>query len=178
MDIGYIIAFILGLFIGTKIKKPEDQRAASDSNKLSSEIEKIIQDFGAFIEQHGPLPTRIEDVSCLPYPKQKILNALIATAAYTDDVKMRDSLETGAMLLAQYQDGVGNQPLEMMGVDITKLPLPKTLEESKKQAKFLVEMEAKTKERFNHFQQLVDADLKNIKGLIAAARTTRKEKEI
>ena len=49
-------------------------KAANDASRPSRET--IIYDYGALMACSPPLPTRIEDVSVLPYPKEVILGIL------------------------------------------------------------------------------------------------------
>jgi len=83
---------------------------------------KIIQDYGAFIERNPPLPTTIEDTSVLPHPKAAILEALIFEIEQGHPKHADDMLRFGAISLAQYQPGVGREPLDL-GTDARDLSL-------------------------------------------------------
>lgn len=76
---------------------------------------EMIADFAALMERSPPLPTRIEDVSALPYPKEAILTALVRallSRSYTE--KMEEYLKIALTSLPQYQNGVGQKPIEML----------------------------------------------------------------
>jgi len=96
---------------------------------------KIIQDYGALMERNPPLPTRIEDVSALPHPKETILDALLIEIGQKHPKHIDEMLQVGAVSLAQYQGGVGDEPLEMLGMDVSKLPT--TLAEVKRSGPML-----------------------------------------
>jgi len=117
-----------------------------------------------------PLDTRIKDVSALPHPKEQILDALLLEIVRGRSQHIDNMMYVGMLLqsvfLAQYQLGVGDDPLEMLGVPITKTAPPPAL--------LLSEATIKTRERFEEFNKLVEEDLKLIHAKIAAARALRR----
>jgi hypothetical protein len=129
--------------------------------------ETIIQDYGALIERKPPLPTRIEDVSALPYPKTTILDALLFELGQGHPEHITEMLRVGAISLAQYQPGVGREPLEMLGIEVSRLPV--TLAEAKR----LAPTPSKMQYRFKEFDRLVQDDLRSIKSRIAAAEARK-----
>jgi hypothetical protein len=77
--------------------------------------EEIIADFGQLMEHNPPLPTRIEDVSTLPHPKQAILTALVrALLSNRYPVQIEEYLKIALRSLPQYQIGIGQKPIEML----------------------------------------------------------------
>ena len=122
---------------------------------------KIIQDYGAFIERNPPLPTTIEDTSVLPHPKAAILEALIFEIEQGHPKHADDMLRFGAISLAQYQPGVGREPLDL-GTDARDLSLKLAGE------KHLAEVLTKIQDRFKKFDEMVQDDLRLINGKIAA----------
>ncbi len=87
---------------------------------LMTHDQQIIADFGALMERSPPLPTRIEDVSALPHLKEAILTALVRallSKRYTEE--MEEYLKIALLSVPQYQKGVGEKPIEMLG-DIDK----------------------------------------------------------
>jgi hypothetical protein len=108
------------------------------------------------------LPTRIEDASVLPHPKETILNALLEELQRPHPKWMHDSLRVAALSLPYYQPGVGDIPLEMLGMDISKLPKAENIEAIQRQARQLVEAEAKTRDQFTAFNKLVQDDMRRI----------------
>jgi hypothetical protein len=129
---------------------------------------KIIQDYEAFIERTPPLPTRIEDTSVLPHPKAAILEALICEIEQGHPKHVDVRLRFGAISLAQYQRGVGREPLEVLATDVRDLP-PKLAKE-----KHLAELLTKMQDRFKKFDELVQDDLRLINSKIAAIDEQKK----
>ena len=147
---------------------PKDQNGATD---LSATVrQKIINDCGALMVRRPPLDTRIKDVSALPHPKEQILDALLLEIVRGRSQHIDNMMYVGMLLqsvfLAQYQLGVGDDPLEMLGVPITKTAPPPAL--------LLSEATIKTRERFEEYNKLVEDDLKLIHAKIAAARALRR----
>jgi len=154
----------------SKATSPTDQNGATDSTRLSATLrQKIINDYGALIERRPPIPTRIEDIAALPHPKEQILDALLMEIVRGHSEHIDNMMRVGAINLAQYQAGVGDDPLEMLGVDITKLPDTHDLGAVKAQMKLISEAGSKTRKRFDEFNTLVTEDMKRINAKIAAA---------
>jgi hypothetical protein len=122
-------------------------------------VGKIINDYGALMERRHPRSTRIEDVSVLPHPKEVILDALLSQIGSGQSKHMDDMLRVGAIYLAQYQSGIGDEPLENPGMTRGKLPRAAGLDEMR--------AEAKKRERFEQFNRLVESDLRRISLRIA-----------
>jgi hypothetical protein len=122
----------------------------------------LISDYGVFLERHGPSPLRIEDVAVLPHPKDAILSALLSAVAPGND-KKNDFLMTGAIFLAQFQPGVGSEPLYQGGFDLTAgLPATNDPAALRARAQAIVAKGEKFKEqakRFEVFSPLVEQDL-------------------
>jgi len=145
-----------------------------ENQKAAARRKDVIGDFGAFLEQRPNLPTRIEDVTVLPHPKEEILDALMLEIA-RGHPNMNEWLEVSATFLAQYQPGVGKEPLDMLGADFSALPETHDLEELRKQAIKMVVSEEKTRGRFEEFNKLVQQDLQRISKLTAAAVILREQ---
>jgi hypothetical protein len=151
----------------TEVSPADTEQPSARSTRPSRET--IISDYGAYMEHNPPLPTRIEDVSVLPHPKEMILDALLMEIRRGHPTHLNEMMKVGAISLAQYQPGVGNEPLEYLGMHISKLPRTKDLEALRTQAKLLAEAQIKTQDRFNEFSKLVQDDLRRISSKIAAA---------
>jgi hypothetical protein len=135
--------------------------------------ETIIGDYGAFMEHNPSLPTRIEDVSVLPHPKEMILDALLIEIGRGHPKHLDEMMQIGAMSLAQYQPSVGKEPLERLGMDVSKFPRTNDLKALRAQAKLIAEAQSKTQDRFNAFNKLVEDDLRRINSKIAAAQSRK-----
>ncbi|MDE8346981.1 MAG: hypothetical protein POH28_12545 [Acidocella sp.] len=133
--------------------------------KTAPSAEKIISDYVAFVERHNPSPLRIDDVAVLPHSKDVILSALLHAVAPDDD-KRNDFLMSGAIYLAQFQPGVGSEPLYKDGFDLTANLRQQTatndLTAVKAEIKAMAAKVEKFKEqakRFEVFSALVEQDI-------------------
>lgn len=75
------------------------------------EATEIIENYGSILETQSPAPDRWLDVSKLPYPKDRIKEALIIGLSATTDSDMKEQLKIGYLKLASWQDGVGDRVL-------------------------------------------------------------------
>jgi len=149
-------------------------RRAESAKPSGSSMEQIIRDYGAFMERHPPLPTRIEDTSVLPHQKAIILDALLSAMEQQNTAQTQEFISIAAMSLVQFQDNVGREPLEQLGMDISKFPSSNDLNVLREQIKLTVEAQRKTEERFNAFNKLVQNDLQFVTAKIAAADALRR----
>ena len=110
--------------------------------------QQIIANFGTLMERSPPLPTRIEDVSALPHPKEAILTALVrALLSNRYPEQMEEYFKIALTSLPQYQSGVGQKPVEML----------------------------EDMDKFNRFKKVVADDMWKIEAIIAEIYRTRKE---
>ncbi len=72
-------------------------------------VEKIVQDFGSVTEDMDSFS--FYDVSRLPHEKEKILHSLLTAFRETRDPTIRHHIEFALMLLPQFQEGVGDEPI-------------------------------------------------------------------
>ncbi|HBL17296.1 MAG: hypothetical protein A2X36_05920 [Elusimicrobia bacterium GWA2_69_24] len=70
-------------------------------------VEKIVKEYGAFLESYAPKAGRISDVAELPHPKERIKEALLAAFAYAD-APMKELLRAGYVCLYHWQEQVGD----------------------------------------------------------------------
>ena len=82
--------------------------------------EKVITDYAEILEQ-DPVGVAIRDASELPHSKEKFLTSICAVLAQEDDAARRDALCSGALLLADYQDGVGTTPINQLGISTEEM---------------------------------------------------------
>ncbi len=100
------------------IQRCSESTAISDSEEMSSEeAEKVIQAYGAYQAESAPVPGTVADVSQLPYPKAKIKRAILIGLGAVQDIQQKEMLKVGFMLLADFQEGVGEKNI---GLDISK----------------------------------------------------------
>jgi hypothetical protein len=81
---------------------------------------EIINKFGFVLENEAPAPGCIADVSKLPFPKEKIRQALIVGLRTNADPKMKEMLKVAYVELANWQADVGSND---QGLDTSKLTL-------------------------------------------------------
>ena len=142
------------------------------SKKLSTE--KIIADFGAFLEHSRAMPIRIVDSTLLPHPKHVILDAFTLAVACTRDKQMQHTLRAGALYLAYFQPKIGKKPLEMLGYAIEDLPMfsskdSDAIDASLKLISQLGGPGSPTRKWWIKFDQLVEKDMQGIRSRMEAA---------
>lgn len=92
--------------------------ATSDGTMTTRIAVEIIQKFGSVLENEAPAPGCVADVTKLPFPKEKIREALIIGLRATADPKMKEMLKVAYIELANWQPGVGSAH---QGLDTSKL---------------------------------------------------------
>ncbi|MCH7778030.1 MAG: hypothetical protein IH878_16090 [Gemmatimonadetes bacterium] len=86
----------------------------------SAYVEMIIGDFGALMEK-GIDPITYYDVSMLPHAKEDILKALLISIKFSSDPTLREHFKVALVFLAQFQEGVGPNPISPLPVDLAAL---------------------------------------------------------
>jgi hypothetical protein len=128
---------MFGFFKSKKQKVEED---------VGKEAEKIVNVYGNAI-QNLDYVTAFYDVKKLPYPKEKIANAIIHCYKLTTDTNMREILKTGLLGLSHFQAEIGDE--EVRGeVDLTQIDITDISPE-----KFLSMSEGVDKERYQMLLQ-------------------------
>jgi hypothetical protein len=89
------------------------------------DAEKIVQDYGAAWRSVARPGNVVRDIRNLPHPKEHIKQALILSLLLNTDPKGREILKVAYILLADWQEGVGNIPvgLDMTGVNLNGDPI-------------------------------------------------------
>jgi hypothetical protein len=117
---GLIAAVVLFIFISGRGRRHREaqeivQRRAEVAETLAT-IRNMIADFGDFIQKSPLSLTDVGDVSLLPHPKEKLLEAFLLMLRLTNDEALRENLMAGAAGLARYQRGVG--PKILKGINL------------------------------------------------------------
>ena len=86
-------------------KKP----APSTAERLTKAIPKVMRIYGALMTRY---PQAILDTSKLPLPKADMKLLLKLAWLLNDDPHMRNAVEIGYMGLSQFQDGIGETPID------------------------------------------------------------------
>ena len=153
---------------------PEPAIAASPASTMNEENRRkaderavILADFRAYIEQQ-PSIGKIFDVKCLPHDKQIILDAICLEIVGEDDEKKSGLMKACAVMLADFQEGVGDTPLLLLGVDTTSFD---TSSMSHGNIRALADQIANNPERnlYEKFRPLVEEDRVNILAKVAAS---------
>jgi hypothetical protein len=88
-----------------------------DQNKEKRIIrERIISEYGSYLENHPLNGIEIRDVSELPYPKEEILDAITLEIVREGDDQRVRIMEVCAMMLADFQENVGPKSLTIFGL--------------------------------------------------------------
>jgi len=171
--IGFVICFVFADKALAGCRQSVAAIGVQNNRQVTLRREKIIHEYGAFMDRTPPLPTRIKDVSMLPYPKEEILNALLYEIVNRKSPKIIDMMRIGAINLALFQPGLGNDRIELIGSDVTKLSLSNKhdAEVPRMHTKLIPAAENQVQERFCEFKELVMEDLDRINSMIAAAST-------
>jgi hypothetical protein len=109
--------------------KVMSERRSNNSNieenrRKSQERISIVSDYGAFMERTSSEPLSIWDVKCLPHKKQSIFDAICVEIVRETNQTRIEALKNGALFLAHFQDGIGDQPISMnFGIDLPPEPL-------------------------------------------------------
>jgi len=88
------------------LKKSLETRLAAGPTKA---VPESIETFGLLMERY---PTAILDTSKLPLPKADMRRVFMDTWLAQTDEKMRTFLEIAYIHLSQFQDGVGDSPID------------------------------------------------------------------
>jgi hypothetical protein len=140
-----------------------DIRAAQDS--------KILSDFAAFMEKTETRPDAFYDVFVLPHPKEAIMAAIERQILWVPNQEWVEWLKTGAVLLWNFQHGVGSGPLPLLGEDLGPAHrgemTPEIVDELRRKAERIVN--SANAKRAEEFRAIADRDAKQIEDRIAAA---------
>jgi hypothetical protein len=93
-------------------------REIEESQKNIKHNNEVVHRFGEFIPKNANWsPLDIYDQTELPYPKGKIIHALLRSIPRAgDDAKLAAALEHALLVVAQYQPGVGDPLLDPAAV--------------------------------------------------------------
>lgn len=87
-----------------------------DDKKCHKEIEKIVQQYGEFLQHSSPATGCVADQEKLPFPKGTIKNALINALKNTEDNHQKEVLKFAYLSLVNWQPDVGDSN---HGIDLT-----------------------------------------------------------
>ncbi len=89
------------------IRRGRQVRLKEEETKAAI-VQKVMSDYGTFLEKVPLSPTEIRDEKELPFPKQIIRNAAFeALIGKLGNSKFLNAVEVGLLILAQFQPDVG-----------------------------------------------------------------------
>ena len=101
------------------LPQPPSTSFRFEEKMTETEKKQIFNDYGLYIETDPPSGgIEIRDVSCLPHPKQRIKDAFVHELLIQADEKRLGLLRATLLMLSDFQEGVGPEPLHALGFDI------------------------------------------------------------
>lgn len=97
--------------------RPKAKKYASGEMTLEA-AKTIVQGYGAVLESSAPAPGCVADIRGLPYPKERIKQALVFALRVTQELQVREQLKVAYISLADWQEGVGG---DTVGIDLTDM---------------------------------------------------------
>ncbi len=116
----------------------------------------------------------IRDLKLLPHDKQTILDAICwEIVDRRDDARLK-SLRDAALFLADFAEGVGEEPLFLLGADLSSRdPVAATVEELMEIARQIAD--DPNRERYESFERLVQTSEDDILAKLAVAEMLRQQ---
>ena len=164
---------------GEKLERQKLRKKHQKSDELNNEINAnssadpslIIQAYGRYVEEN-PNGVDILDVSVLPYPKVKIINAFLLEI-YLKNSKFDKHLLKGMVVdLAYFQTGIGNEPLSPLGGDLSSIDLS-NLDEVQRSELVMNFVRNPKRERYQKELVAVEKEQVDLTQLVLRAETSR-----
>lgn len=174
---GAIAKWLAGGFEENKLRIARESQSSSimtnENQKKADRRAEVISDFGQFLELN-PTGIEITDISKLPHNKEEILDAICMQMIVTDDESLFSALEVAAITLADFQEGVGSEPLNSLGVSAEQLlQSSESNEDALALARKITDNPNEAK--YETFRAIADEDLTNIQAKIMAAKQIREQ---
>lgn len=145
----------------------------ADNRRNAEDRLSVISDYGQFLEQNA-VAGEIRDASELPYPKEEILDAICVQLALENDDDRREALKVGAYCLADFQAGVGTEPLSPFGISAEEMAHPsKSHDELRAMAARMANNP--NQEKYETFKAKVETETAVIQAKLAAAEELRQQ---
>ncbi|MBC8021124.1 MAG: hypothetical protein H7X78_07935 [Methyloceanibacter sp.] len=152
--------------VQAKARTPLGAEADSRSEMDWDARSRILNDYGDHL-QRDPVAGTICDVKRLPHPKETILLAICEQIAVEDNPERMVGLVMSAPMLADYQEGVGDEPLWGIGIDPGEGAKLDPLELAKLVAN------SPNRQRYEAFRPLVEADYARIMSVVYEMKEQR-----
>jgi hypothetical protein len=152
---------------------PEAHLMTEENQRKAEDRLQVISDFGKFVESN-PTGAEIRDIKFLPHDKETILDAICLEIVREEDEARLEALKAGALILADYQEDVGDEPLSLLGVDLTSVD---TASMSNDELVALAGQISDTSdnERYKTFEALVQEDQRKILAKVLGADKVRRD---
>jgi hypothetical protein len=98
----------------------EQNNTGDDSDMTFEKAADIAGSYSDVLEYSAPSPGTVADASKLPYPKALIKQAIILLLEINTDLQIKEQLIFAYLLLADWQEGVGNTNA---GLDLSNMEL-------------------------------------------------------
>ena len=154
--------------------QPTKTPDAVDVHRKAEERINIISDYGALMEERSSSVGSIWDVRSLPHDKKAILGAICFEIIGEDDDQKVEMLKIGALSLADYQEGVGGQPISPLGVDLSKVDSNNMTDDAIRDLAAKI-ADNPDQERYKKYKPLVAEDISKIQSMLNKAEALRKE---
>jgi hypothetical protein len=138
------------------------------ADKQAAQDTEILSDFAAFIAKGERRPDAFYDVSVLPHPKEAIIAAIEREIRWASNQEWIEWLKTGAVLLWNFQHGVGSGALFLLGEDLGPPHRGEMTPEAVDEIAQRI-VTSPNRQRANQFRAIADSEAKQIKERIAAA---------
>ncbi len=153
---------------------PQARAVTEENRRKAEERLQIVSDFGEFIERI-PTGTDIWDVKFLPHDKETILDAVCMEIIREENETRLEALKSCALMLADFQEDVGDKPLSQLGVDLTSTD-PASISDEDLKALAGQIAGSSDHERYEARQPLVHENEQEILAKLAAAKTDPQRK--
>ncbi|MFC0244831.1 hypothetical protein ACFOLL_07550 [Falsochrobactrum ovis] len=148
------------------LKRSKTPKKSSKENNENSSAETIIRSFVSYVETSNLQPLEVRDVSKLPYPKEKIVQAFLTAISSNIDYSVREKLKVLALDIPSFQEGVG-------AVDLTRLPKNfDNLTAQPEKLLFAISQHETISEAYSKFEKIVASEQKNLLKIIEAIEKT------
>jgi hypothetical protein len=145
--------------------------AVSRADKRAAQDREIVSDLGDLMAKCAIRADAFYDVSLLPHPKEAIIAAIEGQILWAPNQKLVELLITASMFLWNFQHGVGDTPLPLLGEDLGPAHrgeiTPKIVDELRRTAQRIVN--SPNAKRADQFRAIADRETKLINERIAAA---------
>ena len=161
------MSFLKRLF-GTSERKKE--LLINDNRRAVENINRMTSAYGAVLEKHAKYGMAVFDVSTLPDTKENVAVALMGAIVLCSDAAALSILKGSLLSLADYQEGVGDEPATHLP-DLSFGKESPTIDDIEDHARRFSEHSATG--RYRSFKPLIDRDIEHFSNLYNTALKMR-----